>query len=430
MEKNGEEFWIWLQLKIIADVGIIGLPNAGKSSLLASLTRAKPKIADYPFTTINPNLGVSYFNNKEVTIADIPGLVEGAHKGVGLGDKFLRHIERCKILLHLIDVSKNNLVENYEKIRSELKNYDLSLSKKREIIYFNKSDLVEKKILKEKLDLFNSKIKKKYKIISVFKKDDIQTIKKVLVNNMQMLIDKSKKIVIKLGSTTVIDKKGKFKKTWVNSLIKDIKKYKKNRDIVIVSSGAIAIGQNYLKIKRKKLKLEMSQAIASIGQIHLAEQFQKIFKKNNFKVGQILISPDDTEQRKRALNVRRTFDNLFKLKAIPIVNENDTTATSEIKYGDNDRLAARVAQIIGADTLIIFSDVDGLYDKGNKKKLIKEVKNLNNNIYKLADTRINSYGSGGMITKLEAANICMNAGCHMFIGNGNRKKSNSIYERK
>ena len=149
-----------------------------------------------------------------------------------------------------------------------------------------------------------------------------------------MLIDNSKKIVIKLGSTTVIDKKGNFKKNWVNSLIKDIKKYKKNRDLVIVSSGAIALGQNYLKIKKKKIKLEMSQAIASIGQIHLAEEFQKIFKKNNFRVGQILISPDDTEQRRRALNVKRTFDNLFKLKAIPIVNENDTTATSEIKYGD------------------------------------------------------------------------------------------------
>ena len=237
----------------------------------------------------------------------------------------------------------------------------------------------------------------------------------------KMLIDNSKKIVIKLGSSTVIDKKGNFKKAWVNSLIKDIKKYKKKRDIVIVSSGAIAIGQSHLKIRQKKIKLEMSQAIASIGQIHLAEEFQKIFKKNNFKVGQILISPDDTEQRRRALNVRRTFDNLFKLNAIPIVNENDTTATSEIKYGDNDRLAARVAQIIGADTLIIFSDVDGLYDKGNKKEIIKEVKTLNSNIYKLADTKINSYGSGGMITKLEAANICMNAGCHMFIGNGNRK---------
>ncbi len=182
--KNGEEFWIWLQLKIIADVGIVGLPNAGKSSLLASLTRAKPKIANYPFTTINPNLGVTYYNNKEVTLADIPGLVEGAHKGVGLGDKFLRHIERCKILLHLIDVTENDLAENYQKIRSELKNYDAVLAKKREIIYFNKSDLVEKNVLKEKLKRFNHKINKKYKIISVFKKDDIQTIKKVLITNV------------------------------------------------------------------------------------------------------------------------------------------------------------------------------------------------------------------------------------------------------
>ncbi len=182
--RSGEEFWIWLQLKIIADVGIIGLPNAGKSSLLASLTRAKPKIANYPFTTINPSLGVTYYNNKEVTLADIPGLVEGAHKGVGLGDKFLRHIERCKILLHLIDVTEDNLAENYLKIRSELKNYDALLSKKKEVIYFNKSDLLEKNILKEKLDLFSNKIKKKYKIISVFKKDDIQTIKKALVLNV------------------------------------------------------------------------------------------------------------------------------------------------------------------------------------------------------------------------------------------------------
>jgi GTP-binding protein len=182
--KVGEEFWIWLQLKIIADVGIIGLPNAGKSSLLAALTRAKPKIANYPFTTINPNLGVTYYNNKEVTLADIPGLVEGAHKGVGLGDKFLRHIERCKILIHLLDIKESSLVENYLKIRSELKNYDVSLSKKKEIIYLNKSDLLEKNELEEKLYIFRSKIKKKYKIISVFKKDDIQTIKKELVTNV------------------------------------------------------------------------------------------------------------------------------------------------------------------------------------------------------------------------------------------------------
>ena len=234
-----------------------------------------------------------------------------------------------------------------------------------------------------------------------------------------MLINNSKKIVIKLGSSTVIDSKGNFKNNWVTSLIKDIKKFKGSRDIVIVSSGAIALGQSYLKIKKKKIKLEMSQAIASVGQIHLAGEFQKIFDKHKFNTGQILISPDDTEQRRRALNVRRTFENLFKLKAIPIVNENDTTATSEIKYGDNDRLAARVAQIIGADTLIIFSDVDGLYDKSNgKKKLVNLVKKIDKNIYNLADKNINSYGSGGMITKLEAAEICINSGCHMFIANG------------
>ena len=152
--------------------------------MLAALTRAKPKIANYPFTTINPNLGVTYYDNKEVTLADIPGLVEGAHKGVGLGDKFLRHIERCKILIHLIDITENKLVENYQKIRAELKNYDLSLSKKKEIIYLNKSDLEEKKDLKDKVNIFKNKIKKKYKIISVFKKNDIQTIKRDLVTNV------------------------------------------------------------------------------------------------------------------------------------------------------------------------------------------------------------------------------------------------------
>ena len=182
--KNGEEFWIWLQLKIIADVGIIGLPNSGKSSLLAALTRAKPKIANYPFTTINPNLGVTYYNNKEVTLADIPGLVEGAHKGVGLGDKFLRHIERCKILLHLIDLSEKNLLDNYQKIRNELKNYDLSLYKKKEIIIFNKSDLIKEDDLEKKISRFKQKIKRKYEIISLFKKDDIQIVKKTLINNV------------------------------------------------------------------------------------------------------------------------------------------------------------------------------------------------------------------------------------------------------
>ncbi len=239
-----------------------------------------------------------------------------------------------------------------------------------------------------------------------------------------MLIENSKKIVLKLGSSTVVDSKGAFKKKWITSLIKDIKKFGKNKNFVIVSSGAIALGQKYLRIKRKKIKLEMSQAIAAVGQIHLAGEFQKLFDKYKIKTGQILISPDDTEQRRRAINVRRTFDNLFKLNAIPIVNENDSTATAEIKYGDNDRLAARVAQIIGADILIIFSDVDGLYDRSKSKKIVKNIKLIDDKITSLIEKTKNTYGSGGIYTKLDAAKICMNSGCHMFIANG--KKDNPI----
>ncbi len=181
--KIGEEFWIWLQLKVIADIGIIGLPNAGKSSLLAAITRAKPKIASYPFTTLDPNLGVSYYDDKEFTLADIPGLVEGAHKGVGLGDRFLRHIERCKTLLHLIDLGEEDILNNYLKIRKELSKYSDILSNKKEIIIFNKSDLFEQKDIDKKLKAFKNKIKNKFEIMSVFSQKDLIKIKKILLKN-------------------------------------------------------------------------------------------------------------------------------------------------------------------------------------------------------------------------------------------------------
>ncbi len=182
--KIGENFWIWLQLKVIADVGIIGLPNAGKSSLLAALTRAKPKIANYPFTTTNPNLGVTYYKQKEITLADIPGLVEGAHKGIGLGDKFLRHIERCKVLLHLLDVSEKDLVQNYKKVRFELKSYDINLTKKKEIIFLNKSDLLDKKEIRQRVSEFSNFYGNKFDIISIFKGEDVEKMKKILLKNV------------------------------------------------------------------------------------------------------------------------------------------------------------------------------------------------------------------------------------------------------
>ena len=178
---KGEDFWIWLQLKTIADIGIIGLPNAGKSSLLASITSANPKIANYKFTTLNPNLGVAVYDDKEITLADIPGLIEGAHKGVGLGTKFLKHIERCKTLLHLIDVTEKDLIRSYKQIRAELGNYSKSLLKKNEIIVLNKIDLIDKKNLDSKKKILSGKIKKKIYDLSTLDKSKISKIKSKLL---------------------------------------------------------------------------------------------------------------------------------------------------------------------------------------------------------------------------------------------------------
>ncbi len=179
---SGEEFWIWLQLKSIADIGIIGLPNAGKSSLLSKMTKANPKIADYKFTTINPNLGVATYDEKEVILADIPGLIKGAHKGIGLGIKFLKHIERCKSLLHLIDVTENSLTDSYIQVRKELEKYSKDLIKKNEIIVFNKTDLIGKEELIKKKKEFKKKVRKEVIMLSVLDKKRIDKLKSSLIN--------------------------------------------------------------------------------------------------------------------------------------------------------------------------------------------------------------------------------------------------------
>ncbi len=178
----GEEFWIWLQLKTIADIGIIGLPNAGKSSLLASLTSATPKIANYKFTTLNPNLGVAMYDNKEIILADIPGLIEGAHKGIGLGIKFLKHIERCKVLLHLIDISESDLSHSYIQVRDEMEKYSSELTKKQEIIVFNKIDLIDDNEISIKIKDFEKITKKRTFRISTLDKKSVSDIKSKLLN--------------------------------------------------------------------------------------------------------------------------------------------------------------------------------------------------------------------------------------------------------
>tara|TARA_B100001540_G_C15709580_1_gene597890 strand:- start:127 stop:1110 length:984 start_codon:yes stop_codon:yes gene_type:complete len=180
--KKGEEFIIWLQLKTIADIGIIGLPNAGKSSLLSAITSATPKIANYKFTTLNPNLGVAVYDNKEIIIADIPGLVEGAHKGVGLGVKFLKHIERCKTLLHLIDINEKDIENSYKKVKNELKSYSKDLLKKKEIIVLNKIDLMQEKEIIKKIEVFSKNKKTEITTLSTLNKKSISKIKSKLLS--------------------------------------------------------------------------------------------------------------------------------------------------------------------------------------------------------------------------------------------------------
>ena len=178
----GEEFTIWLQLKTIADIGIIGLPNAGKSSLLAAITNANPKIANYQFTTLNPNLGVASYDDKEITIADIPGLVEGAHKGTGLGIQFLKHIERCKSLLHMIDVTNDDLKKSYKQIKNELKKYSAKLSKKKELVVLNKVDLIDNNEVKKIIKEFSQNTKSEVITMSTIEKKTISQIKAKLIS--------------------------------------------------------------------------------------------------------------------------------------------------------------------------------------------------------------------------------------------------------
>jgi len=239
------------------------------------------------------------------------------------------------------------------------------------------------------------------------------------------MINKYKKIVIKIGSSSIISEKTKkIKVSWLNSICNDIKFLHPNKQIIIVCSGAIALGSKIINSKKIIKKLEDKQAAAAIGQIELIKCWEQSLKKHKIHSGQILLTLDDSEVRRRYLNVRKTINALHKKNIIPIINENDTVATEEIRFGDNDRLAARVSQMIDADLLILLSDVDGLYSespiKNKNAKKIKEVFKIDSNIEKMASKNISNLGSGGMITKIWAAKICLNSGCSTVITSGNK----------
>ncbi len=235
---------------------------------------------------------------------------------------------------------------------------------------------------------------------------------------------RAKRVVVKIGSSLLVDSAtGKLRRDWLIALGQDIAAMRRRgQEVLVVSSGSIAMGRHALGLKNGPLRLEESQAAAAAGQIQLAHAYQEILALEKIQVAQILLTPGDTEERRRYLNARSTITTLLSLGALPVVNENDTVATSEIRYGDNDRLAARVAQMISADCLVLLSDVDGLYTADPKASegatLIREVKDLSSDILAMASKTKTDVGRGGMETKLKAAQIAMAAGCNMFISSG------------
>ncbi|TMJ60381.1 MAG: glutamate 5-kinase [Alphaproteobacteria bacterium] len=233
----------------------------------------------------------------------------------------------------------------------------------------------------------------------------------------------ARRLVVKIGSALLVDEDGEIHRAWLDALVDDLARCRaRSQDVIVVSSGAIAVGRRHLGLHGRALRLEEKQAAAATGQIRLAHAYQEALARHRITVAQILLTLEDTEERRRHLNARATFAQLLGLGAVPVVNENDTIATAEIRFGDNDRLAARVAQMASADMLVLLSDIDGLYSADPRHdpaaRHIPLVRDIGADIEAMAGSAPPGYSSGGMVTKLTAARIAMQAGCHMLIAEG------------
>lgn len=237
---------------------------------------------------------------------------------------------------------------------------------------------------------------------------------------------RARRLVVKIGSALLVDEaSGAVRRDWLDALSDDVAALSAaGCEVVLVSSGAIAVGRRHLGLTQNALKLEEKQAAAATGQIRLAHAYQESLARHDITVAQILLTLDDTEERRRHLNARSTLNTLLKLRTLPVINENDTVATSEIRVGDNDRLAARVAAMLGADTLVLLSDIDGLYSADPRSNpqadFIPEVAEVTPAIEAMAGAAPSDYSSGGMVTKLMAAKVATGAGCRMVITDGRR----------
>ncbi len=447
--QEGVERTIWLRLKLIADVGLLGLPNAGKSTFLAATSNARPKVADYPFTTLVPNLGVVAVDGAEFVVADIPGLIAGASEGTGLGDRFLGHVERSGALLHLVDGTSEDVAADWRTIVTELDAYGGGLAAKPRLTVLNKCDALEPEHARRAARGAGRGGRRagarhvgrvgrgRGRGAARAAGDDRRARRdgggwrgrgagRVVVAGLSAgprTLEGARRVVVKVGSALLVEREtGRLRSDWLAGLAADVAALRAlGVEVVVVSSGSIALGRRTLSLPAD-LALEQSQAAAAVGQIRLAAAYGEALAPLGIVAAQVLLTLDDSEDRRRYLNMRATFETLLSLGVVPIVNENDTVATDEIRFGDNDRLAAQVAAMAGADVCVLLSDVDGLYtanpqlDPGAAHLPVVEA--ITEEIAAMAGEGVSGLSKGGMITKVMAARTATEAGCALVITQG------------
>ena len=456
----GEARKLKLELRVLADVGLLGMPNAGKSTLIAAISNARPKIADYPFTTLHPNLGVvRVAPEQSFVVADIPGLIEGAAEGAGLGHLFLRHLQRTHLLLHVVDFApfdeSVDPVAQAKAIVAELKKYDAALHDKPRWIVLNKLDMVPAEERAKRVKDFVKTLQVEGAGVRDLGPDarrlraadsrrlpaclgDAQPAGRTLpdprfpaaANGRSRTPSMTEALARRAphrrqGRLQPRDRRGpRPRRRGHRPLVPADRACwpAQGREVVMVSSGAIAEGMKRLGWTARPKEIHELQAAAAVGQMGLAQIYETQLRAHGMRSAQVLLTHADLADRERYLNARSTLVTLLGLKVVPVINENDTVVNDEIKFGDNDTLAALVANLVEADALVILTDQRGLYAADPRKdpgaRFIDEARAGAPELERMAGGAGSSIGRGGMLTKILAAKRAARSGASTVIASG------------